>query len=92
MLQEAGIPLPSSFYHLFLTSLPQILIPRHLCLPGVKYFPPEVGRKVGSQLGVGGNLASLWEGALWLQSELLWNWVCSGQELHKGKATPSPSH
>lgn len=56
MLQETGIPLPPSSYHLFLTSLPQIPLPRLLCLPGVKYFLREVGRKVGSQLGVVGIL------------------------------------
>lgn len=79
-------PSVSLLYHLFLPSLPQVLIPRLLCLLGVKHFPWEVDRKVGNQLSVGGNLGSLWEGAPW-PSELLGNWVCSAQELHKGEIT-----
>lgn len=61
------VPLPPSSYDLFLSSIPQILIPRILRLPGVKDFPWGTGRKVGNQLGVGGNRASLWEGAPWLR-------------------------
>lgn len=62
---ETDIPLLPSSYHLFVSCLPHVLIPRFLHLSGEKHFPWEVDRKVGNQLGVGGDLAFLWEGALW---------------------------
>lgn len=62
---ETDIPLLPSSYHLFLSCLLHVLIPRFLHLLEVKHFPWEVDRKVGNQLGVGGNLAFLWEGVLW---------------------------